>query len=300
MPSKRKIVDAHHHLWDLNACDYPWLMKQGVTRFFGDPAPIQRNYLVDELRADAKAYDLAGSVHIQVGVAAGDEVKESQWLEAVATETGLPSALVAFCDLAAPDASRVLDQHARQSRTRGIRQIVGRSAEEDTKTGSDALLQNPVWLQNLGSLARRDWSFDLQMIPQQAARVARVLSRMPQLRVAICHCGSPWDQSADGFRAWREGLAALAQLPNVVCKISGLAMFDHNWTQESARPIIESCIELFGPSRCMFGSNFPVDKLHKTCDEIWMCFESVAQQYSKDEQEQLFSATAANFYRLTL
>jgi len=74
---ERRIIDAHHHLWDLDACHYPWLMERGVIRFFGDPAPIQRNYLASELRADAANYELAGSVHIQVGVAGGDEVNES-------------------------------------------------------------------------------------------------------------------------------------------------------------------------------------------------------------------------------
>ena len=70
----RTIVDAHHHLWDLDACDYPWLMARGVRRFFGDPTPIQKNYLVSDLRADAGDYVIDASVHIQVGVAPGDEV----------------------------------------------------------------------------------------------------------------------------------------------------------------------------------------------------------------------------------
>ena len=65
----RHIVDAHHHLWDLEACHYPWLMARGVKRFFGDPTPIQKNYLVADLRRDAADYALDGSVHVQVGVA---------------------------------------------------------------------------------------------------------------------------------------------------------------------------------------------------------------------------------------
>ena len=70
----RRIVDAHHHLWDLEACDYPWLMAKGVTRFFGDPTPIQKNYLVSDLRRDAHHYQVDASVHIQVGVAPGREI----------------------------------------------------------------------------------------------------------------------------------------------------------------------------------------------------------------------------------
>ena len=101
MQIKRQVIDAHHHLWDLDACHYPWLMERGVMRFFGDPTPIQRNYLAQELQHDAADFDLLGSVHVQVGVAPGDELRETEWLSNVADADGLPTAVVAFCDLSA-------------------------------------------------------------------------------------------------------------------------------------------------------------------------------------------------------
>ena len=104
----RKIVDAHHHLWDLSACSYPWLMARGVTRFFGDPTPIQKNYLVADLQEDAGDYELEASVHIQVGVAEGDELKETEWLQATADAEGLPSAVVAFCALDSTEQAEVV------------------------------------------------------------------------------------------------------------------------------------------------------------------------------------------------
>jgi len=299
MTTKRRIVDAHHHLWDLDACHYPWLMEKGVVRFFGDPAPIQRNYLPDELRSDATNYELVGSVHIQVGVADGDEVKESQWLHASAMEHGLPDAIVAFCDLSADNASSVLAQQAAIDGVRGIRQIVGRSAEEDSQSGSGGLLDDAQWVRNLALLREMDLSFDLQLIPQQMNKITEILRNLPGLRVALCHCGSPWDQSSAGLASWREGLSRLAELPDVHCKISGLSMFNHNWTIGDVHPIIEACIEEFEPERCMFGSNFPVDKLHKTYDDIWQSYEEIASQYSLAEQHQLFSGTAESFYRLS-
>jgi len=212
---KRRIIDAHHHLWDLGACHYPWLMERGVIRFFGDPAPIQRNYLASELREDAANYELVGSVHIQVGVADGDEVTESRWLNQSAELDGLPSALVGFCDLAAGNAQQVLDDQASIGRIRGIRHIVGRSQEEDAVNGSDALLDNPTWIRNLASLSERNLSFDLQLIPQQTESVAEILRQLPELQVALCHCGSPGDQSPSGLASWRAGLEELAALPDV-------------------------------------------------------------------------------------
>ena len=273
-------------------------MARGETRFFGDPAPIQRDYLVDEFREDARHFELLGSVHVQVGVADGDAIKETEWLETVAEKNGLPSAIVAYCDLSKKNAYEQLQRQKSHSHVRGIRQIVGRSIEEDQKTGSDGLLDDAVWQENLTALVDLHLSFDLQLVPTQALRVAELLATMPALPVALCHCGSPSDHSLNGRRQWREGIQALAALPNVSCKISGLGMFNHHWTIESIRPYVETCIDLFGVSRSMFASNFPVDKLHRSYTEIWRAFETLTNGLSDSEQAALFANNAASFYRI--
>lgn len=296
--SRRAIVDAHHHLWDLDVCRYPWLMEHGVHRFFGDPTPIQRNYLVDELKRDAADYDLLGSVHIQVGVASGDEINESAWLEGVADEHRLPNAIVAFCDLVAPDALQNIERQTQFSRFRGVRQILGRSIAEDALTGSAQLIENPKWRDNLATLSDLGLSFDLQLIPPQAMQVSELLAELPDLRVAVCHAGSPSDHSESGYASWHDGMRALAGLPNVYCKISGFGMFDHTWTVDSIRPYVEGCIDLFGPERSMFGSNFPVDKLYRTYEEIWEAYASIVGGLTVEEQQMLFVETASQFYHL--
>jgi predicted TIM-barrel fold metal-dependent hydrolase len=293
-----RIVDAHHHLWDLDACHYPWLMAKGVTRFFGDPTPIQKNYLVNDFRKDAGEYELDASVHIQVGVAPNDELRETAWLQKTGDDTGLPSAIVAFCELDSPEAPKRLDDQLMYSRVKGVRQIIGRSTEEDNLTGSGQLLDNPVWRQNLALLSELGLSFDLQLTPGQVPRVAEVLAHTPATNIALCHCGSPWDQSASGLDSWRDGLRLLASLPNVYCKISGLGMFDHDWTVDSIRPIVESCIDIFGADRSMFGSNFPVDKLHASYSRVWRAYETITRGLGEREQAQLFRSTASKFYRL--
>ncbi|MGI9270252.1 MAG: amidohydrolase family protein [Woeseiaceae bacterium] len=295
---KRRIVDAHHHLWDLNACNYPWLMAKGVTRFFGDPTPIQKNYLVADLRNDACDYELDASVHIQVGVAPGQETAETEWLQTTADEQQLPSAIVAFCELDKTDAIDQLKKQLTYDNVRGVRQIVGRSSEEDAVTGSGGLIDNALWQENLAELGNLGLSFDLQMIPQQAEKLAEVLARVPATQIAVCHCGSPWDQTEQGLTSWRDGMRLLALLPNVACKISGLGMFDHAWTVDSIRPIVESCIDIFGVQRTMFGSNFPVDKLHANYARVWSAFEEITAALSDAEQACLFGGTARDFYRI--
>lgn len=278
-------------------------MARGVRRFFGDPTPIQKNYLVTDYLADTQGVPLQRSVHIQVGTAGADAVRETAWLQSVAESTegrGFPHGIVAFCDLSRSDAARRLDAHSRYPNLRGIRQIIGRSPEEDLRTGSDKILDNPVWCANLARLAKLDLSFDLQIIPQQLDRARRLLAGIPELAVALCHCGSPWDQSTEGLASWRSGLQKLATLPNVYCKISGFGMFDHGWTVASIRPIVEAVLDIFGVERCMFGSNFPVDKLYSEFSRIWRAYDEITCQYSANERQQLFAGTAHRFYRLTV
>jgi predicted TIM-barrel fold metal-dependent hydrolase len=273
-------------------------MAKGVKRFFGDPAPIQKNYLVHDLRQDAEPFVLEASVHVQVGVAPGDEVKETAWLQQVGDTEGLPSAIVAFCELDQPGAPEVIAEHMRYSRVRGVRQIIGRSDEEDAQSGSGSLIDVPRWRDNLEMLGELGLSFDLQLTPGQVGRVAEVLAKVPTTPVALCHCGSPWDQSQRGLESWREGLRLLASLPNVFCKISGLGMFDHNWSVDSIRSIVEACIDEFGACRTMFGSNFPVDKLHSDYTSIWMAYEEITSGLDERDQHALFGNTARTFYSI--
>lgn len=293
-----RIVDAHHHLWDLEACRYPWLMEKGVRRFFGDPAPIQKNYLATDLRHDAADFELEASVHIQVGVAPGDELLETDWLESSASAHGLPSAIVAFCDLSAGDALQQLEQQASRKHVRGIRQIIGRADSEDRLTKSGDLVDNPAWRENLRHVGELSLSFDLQLTPPQTLHVADVLADIPGVPIALCHCGSPWDQTPSGLDAWRHGLQQLAALPDVHCKLSGFGMFDHEWSVDSIRPLVESCLEIFGVERCMFGSNFPVDKLYSSYARIWNAYDDITSALEDDDRDRLFRRNARRFYRL--
>lgn len=134
-------VDAHHHLWDLSAIKYPWLNAQGVERFFGNPTPIQRNYLLDEFSTVAAAHGVGKSVHIQVGAA--DAWDAAQWVQSVAdVDPQWLMVQVVFCDLTAPILAAQLDQFQTLSIVRCVRQIVGRAPGEDAQTGTNELLHS--------------------------------------------------------------------------------------------------------------------------------------------------------------
>ncbi len=287
-------IDAHHHLWDLKAVHYPWLMASGAVRFFGDPAPIQRDYLLEEFSWDAAEAGFEGSVHIQVG--AEDGLAEARWVQRVAQDTPQwPIAQVVFCDLTTPDLEAQLEAFQALSTVRGVRQIVGRAPGEDAMTGTNGLLDDRAFLEGLQLVGDRGLSFDLQLIPELMAKTAEVLRHAPQVPVALCHAGSPHDRSASGLRAWAKELEALSALPNVVCKLSGLGMFDHSWTADSIRPIVETCLAQFGAERCMFGSNFPVDSLYSDYETL---ARTLKQLVSVTDHDAVFGGTAARFYSM--
>ena len=288
------MIDAHHHLWDLHAVHYPWLMAKGETRFFGDPAPIQRDYLLPEFRGEAAKMGFTGSIHIQVGAA--DGMAEAKWVDRQAQDNpDWPLAQVVCCDLCAPDLDSQLDQFQQLASVRGVRQIIGRAAGEDALTGTQELLHSAAFKDGLQEAGRRGLSFDLQLIPELMEAMATLLIDTPQTRIALCHAGSPHDRSSAGLASWAEQLTCLSALPQVTCKLSGLGMFQPDWREADFRPIIDSCLDQFGPARCMFGSNFPVDSLYSDYQTVFAAHQAcVPEAWHRD----VFHDTAISFYRL--
>ncbi|MDC0738649.1 amidohydrolase family protein [Cognatishimia sp. SS12] len=286
-------IDAHHHLWDLDAVSYPWLMEKGAPRFFGDPTPIQRNYLLPEFSADARQHGMRGSVHIQVGAA--DPLAEARWVDAVAAANpDWPMVQVAACDLT-DDA--LLDRLAALSALpslRGVRQIIGRAPGEDAKTGTNDLLTNPAFAKGLAQLGARGLSFDLQLLPELMEATADILKDTPQTPVVLCHAGSPHDRTPDGLKAWARALRLLSDLPHVSCKLSGLGMFDHDWTAAKIAPIVSEVLAQFGAQRVMFGSNFPVDSLSSDYSTLIAAYEALVPA---TDHAAVFGGTAQRFYR---
>lgn len=293
-----RIYDAHHHLWDLNAVEYPWLNAKGVTRFFGDPSPIQRDYLVSDFQRDHGSLNIVGSTHIQVGAAPDQHLAEAQWVDSQSDAHVFPTRQVAFCDLSAANTHNQLDQLCALNSVAGIRQIVGRSPEEDRVTGTDALISNNEWWSQIHQLHKRNLSFDLQLIPDQMELVANRLGDDNQTKVAVCHAGSPWYAEGEGFELWKRGIRQLSTRPNTSVKLSGLVMFNHRWTTESLQKYIDVLIENFGPERVMFGSNFPVDGLHTGYEQIVSAYLQCLSACNRTELNKIFHDNAIEFYNV--
>lgn len=295
---KRRIVDAHHHLWDLGrGYRYPWLQDASSGEgLLGDLGPIVRDYLPLDYRADTAAYDVVASVHVEAVPV--NAVEETEWLQSVAVPAGLAQAIVARVALQNDDAEAEVARHAAFTRVRGIRHIVNWHPNPKFSFTDHDFLTDEAWLSGYALLRKYDLSFDLQIYPVQMANAAALAARHPDTPVVLNHTGMPVTRDAEGMAEWRKGMKLLAAQPNVSTKISGLGMVDHHWTEESIRPFVLETIELFGVDRAMFGSNFPVDRLYSSFDALYGAFETIVADFSEDEQDRLFRANALRIYRM--
>jgi len=294
------IIDAHHHLWipERTAPDlgYGWLRDIGSPKPFGDPTPIQRDYVWPEFSAESATHRLVGSVHVQTDGAVPDPVAETAWLQSVFDGTGLPHAIVGLVDLAAPDVDARLDEHAVHPDFRGVRQILSRLDDDPARSfASVHHLRDPAWREGYALLAGRALSFDLQLYPEQAREAAGFLAQQSGNPVIVDHALSPHDVSAAGRRRWQEAVAALAELDHVSMKLSGFGMFDAGWTGESVRPLVEHLLEHFGPTRVMWGSNYPVEKLARAYDAT---IEAIARACGDPGDAVLGAVFAGNARRI--
>jgi len=124
-------IDAHQHLWNLSRVDYPWILAKGEVRFFGQPDPIRKNYLIGQYLDDT-ADRIYSSVHVQVGAKPGHELKETEFVAECSAQTGgrLPAAAVVAVDMGGEGLEQELEAQLAFSVTRGVRQMIGKSAEE--------------------------------------------------------------------------------------------------------------------------------------------------------------------------
>jgi predicted TIM-barrel fold metal-dependent hydrolase len=297
-----KLFDAHHHLWDLGAVDYVWLKQPGVPKPFGDPTPIQKNYLPQHFLGDvsgAANVDLVGSAHIQVDGALADPVSESSWVSKL-SKSGIPSALVGFVDLTKEDAEAVLKNHLSFGEFRGVRQIIGLLEQRpDLSFTKEHLLRKSSWRENFALLGKHNLSFDLQLYPEQMKEAAEFLGDFPKIPIVIDHAGSPYDQTESGIELWQKGLSAMAKLPNIHIKLSGFGMYDSDWSSESFLVLFQTVLDLFGAHRIMWGSNFPVDSLMKSYSFCVTQMLNWISPLSSEEQRLITAETAIKFYRVT-
>jgi predicted TIM-barrel fold metal-dependent hydrolase len=294
------IVDAHHHLWDLDGpIRYPWL-ESGEHGYLGDYSRLRRSYLPAEYRRDTALHNVIATVHIEAEADRSQQLAETGWLERQAAETGMPNAIVAHAWVDTPDAADIIAAQAARPLVRGIRtKPVIAAGPGASVRGARRSLQDPAWRKGLGLLAKHNLSWDLRVPWYHLSEAAEVCRAHPDLRVVLNHTGYPLDRSPEPLAVWRRGMEALAACPNVWCKISGLTVAGQPWTLQVNGAVIRQAIGIFGVDRCMFASNYPVDGVKASWDWIYCQFKYVTAGLPQADRVGLFAGNALDFYRIT-
>lgn len=289
------IVDAHQHFWDPVANYHPWLRDEPPIPFrYGDYRAICRRYLPPDYRADASPIRIDQTVYVETEWDPADPVGEMRYVEGLRHVFGLPTVAVAHARLDEPDAPNILAQQAAFEFVRSVRHKprANSSPAESSPGGMTAAR----WRNGYAELGRNNLRFDLQTPWWHLAEATGLASNFPDIPIILNHTGLPADRSAEGLAGWKAAMRALASCPNVAVKISGLGQPGQPWTVAANRDIVLTAIDLFGPSRCMFASNFPVDSLCASFHTIFGGFRAIVRSFSAGEQRGLFHDNAIRIY----
>ncbi|MBO9352382.1 amidohydrolase family protein [Bordetella petrii] len=317
---QRPIIDAHHHLW----------AKAGETYALED-------YLADTRAGHdirASVYVECGSNYRTDGPEMMNRLGEIEFAQeqamkaaAMPRDTRVCAAIVGTADLTyGAEIARLLDAEiaASPDRVRGIRLSTKWDPDEALNHGRyvvpPRLLMDESFREGYALLAPRNLSFDALVYHPQIPELAHLARSFPDTQIILNHIGglvantrTYRDHADQAVAQWRTAMAELARCPNVMVKLGGLGMAYVDYglhslatpasSQELARiwgPLLEFCIDQFGPDRCMFESNFPPDRDSVDFHVMWNAFKRIASGYSEDEKHELFFGTAARAYRLKL
>ena len=277
------IVDAHHHLWDPDVGDYPWMT--------GDYATLRRRYDVHDLEPHLAANDVSATIVVQVRA----DVPETVELLELCTRTAVIVGVVGWVDLTSSDVGAQID---------GLRSGVGGQRLVGVRHGA-ADEADPSWLLrddvDLGirALTARGLTFDLEITPRELAAANTLVRCHPDLRFVVDHGAKP--PTAEGWsQDWADGISALAQSPNVWCKLSGLVTEASwtTWTPTDLQPYVDHLIGAFGPRRLMFGSDWPVCELAASYDRVLAAAQHGLAALTSEERRDIFSSNALHAYKL--
>ncbi len=273
-----RIVDTHLHLVHMDRFTYPWLAGAGsLNREWGAAAYV----------AEAQKLGIEAALHMEVDVADTDmEAETRHALEVHPLVVGA----IAACRPESPNFPAYLDRLAALDGVKGFRRIL--------HTSPDELSQGGLFRSNLRRLGDKNLPFDLCVLSKQLPVGRELVESCPDVQFVLDHCGVP-DVAAKAIDPWRREIKALAALPNVAAKISGIIAYaGPDWTTADLRPFVEHIVECFGWDRVVWGSDYPVLTLTADLGRWVAAIKEIVAGANSDEQAKLFHRNAERIYRL--
>jgi L-fuconolactonase len=271
-------IDAHHHVWRLARGDYGWLTP--------DLAAIHRDFEAAELAPHLAARNIAATILVQ----AAPTEAETAFLLDVAAETPFVAGVVGWTDLLAPDApGRIAALASKAPLLVGLRPMVQDIPDDDW-------LLRPELAPAFAEMARRGLVLDALVLPRHLPRLLAVARRHPDLAIVVDHLAKP--PVRDGrLEPWRAGMAALAALPNLWCKLSGLPNeAAPDWRPDDLLPYAEAAIAAFRPERLLWGSDWPVVELAGGYGRWWEATGRLLAGLPSDARDDVLGGSAARLY----
>ncbi len=239
------------------------------------------------------------SVHIEaLWDPARSPVEETAWLHALPRPPGIAARCVVAAPLAAPDLPALLDAHAAYPEAAAVRETIRWHPDPAKRWVRRGLVDEPAWRAGLAQLARYGWALELLMNAHQAEEVAALAEQTPGQAFIVNHCCTPNDRDAEGMARWRSGLRRMAECGNIAIKLSNYAAYAPERSLAADRDTLCTCIDAFGPARCLFGSDYPVARRTMTYAALCDRFREIVAEYSAAEQRLMFHDNAARLYRI--
>ncbi|CAD0186870.1 putative metal-dependent hydrolase of the TIM-barrel fold protein [Ruegeria sp. THAF57] len=272
-------IDAHQHFWALARGDYGWLTPE--------LGPIYRDFAPDDLLPLLKAAKIEGTVLVQ----AAPTVAETEYMLSLADQNAFIKGVVGWVDFEAADAPARIAELAAHPALVGLRPMIQDIAD-------------PLWM--LGdklapafeAVQHHDLTFDALTLPQHLGPLRTLLERQPNMRVVIDHGSKPLIKDAI-ISDWADNMAALAKETAAWCKLSGLLTeAAADWSVEDLRPYVDHLLNTFGPSRLIWGSDWPVCTLASSYERWLETTDVLLNQLSDSEREAILGGNAARAYNL--
>lgn len=291
------VVDAHHHIW--RRTDLPWLLGPTQPRIFGPYDALKRDYPIEEFLADVAGTPVTRSIYVQANWAPNWFADEAAWVCAQSARTGWPHAIVAFASMTQEDARRDLDRLAAFPLVRGVRHQMHHHANPLYRfaTGPD-VVGSPAVIANVARLADYGFAFELQVFVHQTEAALRLVDACPAVTFVLQHAAMPEDLSDEGCVLWTDALACLAARPNVACKLSAFGTFLRRNDPQHVAWAVREAVVAFGAARCLYGSNFPIEKIWTDYASLFAAFEAATADLPAADRAEIFAGTARRLYRL--
>lgn len=277
-------VDTHVHFWDVTRARYPWLTDAGT---------LPRRALLEDYRAATADDPPDRFVFVQAGTVNADGADEARWVHEMCVDQPDFGGLVAWGP--ADQGESAMQTHLDNmgiDRVVGVRQLI-QSEPAGFCTTSE-------FTSAVASLARRDLTFDICIFGHQLDEAAILAAAAPETRLVVDHLAKP-DIANEQFDEWRRAFCALARFDNVWCKLSGIVTeADHqSWTIDQLRPYVDVALETFGPSRMLWGSDWPVCTSAATHQRWRVATAGLLARLTEAERRSILLSTAADVYRLS-